>query len=336
MDTNLILKNKQIREKRPLTDDNKKYSVYENNGVLQICFKSIGCRYYLNGFCIMCDYGKGTNITKEELEKAFDEAISKSKYQVKILLLNSYGSILDNDEISIECFYSLLNKLSKIDIKNIIFETHYTTITEEKLLMIKEKLKNKNISFELGLESANKNIRENYLLKNIDNDLFIEKINLIHSFNMNVLTNILIGTPFLSTKEQLDDSLNSIIWCFKNEVDEIDLFPINVKPYTLLKNLYDSNDYNVISHWLVIELLNRVPIKYLSNIYLAWYGNRELEYENNEYTIFPSSCPKCYDDIMNFYKSFLANNDNIYRKNLINELITNKKCDCYEKVLKKI
>ena len=34
-------------------------------------------------------------------------------------------------------------------------------------------------------------------------------------------------------KEQLEDALNSIEWCINNDVDEIDLFPINVKPYTL-------------------------------------------------------------------------------------------------------
>lgn len=328
MDKDLILQNKKIREKRPLTSDSKKYSMYENNGVLQICFKSIGCRYYLNGFCIMCDYGKGVNITKKELESSFDEAISKSKEPIKILLLNTYGSILDSDEIKDDCFLSLLNKISETDIKNIIFETHYTTICKEKLSTIKNILKDKRISFELGLESANKETRKNCLLKNIDNELFLEKIKLIHSFNMNAIANILVGIPFLNTKEQLNDSLNSIIWCFENGIDEVDLFPINIKPYTLLEKLYKDKKYNVISHWLLIELLNKVPSKYLSQIYLAWYGNRELEYTNCEHSIFPDSCSICHDDIMNFYKSFLSNNNTNYRKNLLNELLTNKKCNC--------
>ena len=332
----LILKNKSIRSKRPLINDNKKYSIYENNGVFQICFKSKGCRYYLNGFCIMCDYGKGVNITKEELEQSFDEAMKKSKSPIRTILLNSYGSILDNNEISEDCFEALLNKVNKTDVKNIIFETHYTTITKDKLLMIKQKLSNKQVRFELGLESSNDEIRRNCLLKNISNDLFIEKIKLIHSFNMEVIANILIGTPFLSSNEQLNDTLESILWCFKNGIDEVDIFPINVKPYTLLMELYESNKYNVISHWLLIELLNRVPLEYLSNIYLAWYGNRQLEYENGEQTIFPQSCTACHNDIMKFYIDFLGNSNKIYRKDLINDLIANAKCNCYEKVLKKI
>lgn len=329
MNLDLILKNKNIRENRPIVPKDKLYSTFENNGVFQICFRSRGCSNYLAGSCIMCDYGKGTNITKDELDFAFDKAISESKHEIKMLLLNSYGSILDNNEISEECFNVLLKKLKSLNIENIIFETHYNTITYEKLLLIKNELKNKNIFFELGLETSNELIRENNLLKKISNDKFIKTIELIHSFDMGVIVNLLVGIPFLTRKEQVEDVLASIEWCIMNNVDEIDLFPINVKPYTLLKELYDSGEYDVISHWLLIEVLNSIPEEYLSKIYLAWYGNRELEYTNGESSIFPKSCDLCHDTLMKFYSQFLSNNDKDYRKMLINKLLSEKKCNCY-------
>ena len=111
---------------------------------------------------------------------------------------------------------------------------------------------------------------------------------------MGVIVNLLVGIPFLTQQEQLEDVISSIKWLSDNDVDEIDLFPINVKPYTLLKELYDSKKYDVISHWLLIEVLNRIPVEYLSKIYLAWYGNRELEYSNGEHSIFPKSCELCH------------------------------------------
>ena len=117
MNSQLILRNKNIRKNRPIIPKDILYSTYENNGVFQICFKSRGCSNYLSGFCIMCDYGRGTNISKEELEKAFDMAISESKEKINILLLNSFGSILDYQEISEECFISLLKKIKNSDIK---------------------------------------------------------------------------------------------------------------------------------------------------------------------------------------------------------------------------
>lgn len=336
MNSDLIFRNKKARQNRPIISEDKLYSTFENNGVFQICFRSRGCSNYLAGSCIMCDYGVGTNITKEELELAFDKALSESKQDIKILLLNTYGSILDTNEISAECFNALLDKLKKSNIKRIIFETHYNTITEENLKLIKEELKGKIICFELGFETSNEKIRENNLLKKIDNEKFKETIKLIHSFGMGVIINLLVGIPFLTTREQLKDALNSIEWCIGNDVDEIDLFPINVKPYTLLKKLYDSKEYDVISHWLLVEVLNRISLQNLSKIYLAWYGNRELEYSNGEHSIFPESCVLCHDNLMKFYSNFLSNDDAYCRKSLIDNLIENSKCDCYKKVLTKL
>ena len=336
MNSDLIFRNKKVRQNRPIIPKDKLYSTFENNGVFQICFRSRGCSNYLAGSCIMCDYGLGTNITKEELELAFDKALSESKQEIKILLLNTYGNILDTNEISEECFTALLEKLKKSNIKRIIFETHYNTITEERLKLIKEELNDKIICFELGFETSNEEIRTNNLLKKINNNKFKKIINLIHSFGMGVIVNLLVGIPFLTTKEQLEDALNSIEWCINNDVDEIDLFPINVKPYTLLKELYDSKEYDVISHWLLVEVLNRIPLKDLSKIYFAWYGNRKLEYSDGEHSIFPESCELCYDNLMEFYSQFLSNDDAEYRKNLIKKLIYENKCDCYSKVLKKV
>lgn len=332
MNSKLILRNKNIRAKRPLTPKDVLYTTYENNGVFQICFKSKGCAFYLAGFCLMCDYGKGTNLSPNELEKAFDMAMQESKEDIKILLLNSYGSILDSLEISDECFLRLLNKVKKTNIKTIIFETHPKTVTREKLELIKSILKNKTIFFELGLETANPEIRRNNLLKEIDNTAFLKTVDLVHSYEMKVIANILVGIPFLTEKEQLADSLNSIKWCIDNKIDEIDLFPINIKPYTLLEELYKNNEYKVISHWLLIEVLNQLPISYLPKIFLAWYGNRELKYYNNVHSIFPTSCSKCHNNLMEFYTKYLANDNAKYRKELINNLIKNRQCQCYDKL----
>ena len=38
---------------------------------------------------------------------------------------------------------------------------------------------------------------------------------------------------------------------------------------------------------------------------------------------------------MEFYSKFLSNDDAEYRKNLIEKLTSENKCDCYRKVLKK-
>lgn len=334
MNEKLIKKNKIIRESRPLVPSNVLYTTYENDGVFQICFKSKGCSNYLNGFCIMCDYGVGCNLTLRELEIAFDSALKESKEEIRCLLLNSFGSVLDENEISEDCFNLLLKKIRSTNISTIIFETYYTTITNEKLKLIKNLLFDKNVAFELGLETSNEKVRENNLLKYIDNNKFIDKIQLIHSYNMKVIANIIVGIPFLDEEEQVKNAIESIKWCFDNDVDEVDLFPMNIRPYTLLGELYENKEYKIISHWMLIEVLSKIPEYYLKNIYIVWYGNRDLKYENNLHSIFPTSCATCKSDLTHFYESYLKTKDSYYRKELINNLILNKNCKCYKKILK--
>lgn len=328
MNKELIKENKQIRKSRPIIADDVLYSTYENNGVFQICFKSKGCSNYLNGLCIMCDYGVGTNITKEELVKAFDLAFNEHKKPIRTLLLNTYGSVLDQNEINSECFEVLLNKIKETTVKNVIFETYYTTVTRKKLELIKNKLPNKNIIFEFGLETSSEEIREKCLLKYINNKHFIDIIDLIHSYGMETTANIIVGIPFLSRSDQVKDTLTSINWCFKNNIDEVNLFPMNVRPYTLLEKLYRNGKYQLISHWLLIEVLAKIPEKYLKDVYIAWYGNRDLNYGDGIHSFFPTSCLLCENDLAKFYKQYLENKDSVYRKKLINDLIKNKKCDC--------
>ena len=170
----------------------------------------------------------------------------------------------------------------------------------------------------------------------ISNDEVVETINLLHKHDMTIAVNLLVGIPFLTTKEQLEDALTSIDWCFKHNVDEIVLFPVNVKPYTLLYELYKKGEYQEISHWLLIEVLKRVNDEYLPDIWLAWYGNRQTDYTTGEKNITPTSCEKCEDNIMSFYKEYLASPNPARRRNLINSLIENVTCDCYQNMLKSL
>ena len=69
-----------------------------------------------------------------------------------VVLLNSLGSVLDTQEMPIENIIVLLDELSKINANVIIFETHYLTINPSILEVIKQKLKDKEVVIELGLE----------------------------------------------------------------------------------------------------------------------------------------------------------------------------------------
>lgn len=267
-----------------------------------------------NGSCIMCDYGqvRKENLSKEDIQNIMKEIITSLDEFPKVLLLNTLGSVLDFSEMPVENLKILLEEISKIDIPVIIFETHYLTINEEVLKLIKEKLPNKEIVIELGLESSNKDVRENCLNKYIDNEIFKRKINLIKSFEIGVEANVIFGTPFLNKEEQINDTINTINWCMENGFDKINFFPINIKPNTLLYKLYEDGKYSPIYHKDIIECLLKLPKNFLNHIYLCWYGNREIKYKDKK-TILPICKENEYEILMKFYESFNLDRDIDFR-----------------------
>ena len=214
---------------------------------------------------------------------------SVSKTLPKLFSNKILGSFFDTEEMPMENIITLLDELSNINVNVIFFETHYLTINDSILSLIKQKLYNKEVVIELGLESSNKEIREKCLNKYISNTKFIEKVNLIKSYGFGVEANVIFGIPFLTDDEQ--------------KLDTVNLFPINIKPYTLLYKLYEQGKYLPVSHKDFINVLNKIPKEYIARIYLCWYGNREIIYDKNK-TILPKCNKTEYPILMEFYKKF--------------------------------
>ena len=137
-----------------------------------------------------------------------NEIFENPEKMPNVVLLNSLGSVLDTQEMPMENIMVLLDELSKISANVIIFETHYLTINHSILEIIKQKLKDKEVVIELGLESSNREVRENCLNKYIDNEEFVKRVKLIKSFGFGAEANVIFGTPFLTTEEQIRDTID--------------------------------------------------------------------------------------------------------------------------------
>src|SRR5699024_6557051 len=119
-----------------------------------------------------CDYGKPrkNNLSSKDIKEIMTKVLNKKS--PKVLLINSLGSIFDYLEMPKENIITLLDCISKTNIKVIVFESHYTSINKDLLNLVKEKLKDKEIEIELGFESYNDIYRRKCLNKIIDNEKF--------------------------------------------------------------------------------------------------------------------------------------------------------------------
>lgn len=292
----------------------------------QLLFASCGCE----NACTFCNYGFDYHLTTEivmpELQK-----IRLEKFDIVELELEANGSFLSEREIPYELFVEILGFVAHKNIPIITMETHYTTITEEKLKVIRAILgDNQRISFELGFESASEEVRQIYN-KDIDVEKYLEVVRLCDKYGIELMINVLLGAPFLTREEQIQDCLETLDFIYGNmpKGTFAVLFPINIKENTMLKHWQDIGVYDQISSWEFVELLYRIPLEYLDQYTIAWWGTRENAFTKNIIQ-HPRTCSKCNERLMNFYKQFYCDWNPIHREQMLKE-IWESRCDCDKK-----
>ncbi len=336
MDINFVRKiNKFIRDKRPYVKNDSFCQIFQAGDLLEIAFMSKQCKNNLCGSCIMCDYGhfESTGSIQDYLDEMRD-ILKNTKNEIKFLLLCTNGSLLDKYQISTNLLKEILREANDCNIPNIILEVHYRDIDVTKLDLIKSIVK-KPLTIEMGLETIDSKYQDAFFMKGIKLDKYENKIKLIQSYGYAVEINLMLGLPFLSAKEQIEDVKQSVMWVVEHNCVPI-IFPINIKPFTLLRYIYDKGLYNPVSLWLLIALLDSFETDLLSKIVVAWYGNRVENYSNCIPTIVPTSCEFCSENLTLFFKKFLSTDDPQKRKNFIQELINNVNCNCYDKIVNQI
>lgn len=322
-------KNLEIRKRRPYLPSKEVCDIFYDNYLVEICFLSHRCRNDLRGSCIMCDYGaaQGTACTSEYIQKLTDTLMTLDE-AIDTILLSTNGSFLDETQISFELLCKVLERVNESHIKIVEIETHYRDVTIEKLKLLKQLLPYKKIMIEMGLETVNPQYHSHVIMKNITLPDFERTVLLIQSMGMYVECNVMVGLPFLSEKEQYEDALQTIQWIFDHQCSPV-LFPINIKPYTLLMDMYQSGYYSPVSQWMIPLILDMLPAKQLEQITVAWHGNREEIYsDSNLRTVFPTSCSNCNTLIQDFYDSFLHINSGADRKKVLTDLFSSAGCSC--------
>ena len=312
-------KNIKTVEGTPLVDlirvENKNY---------QLIFTSCGC----DNACTFCNYGFDYHLTCENVIPELKK-INLDEVDIVELELESNGSFLSEREIPYDLFLEVLRFVAHRNIPTITMETHYTTITEKKIQDIRKILgEEQEICFELGFESADEEVRQIYN-KDIDIGKYLEVVRLCEKYGIILQINVLLGAPFLTREEQINDCLKTMDFIYKNMPKDtiVVLFPINIKQYTMIKHWQDIGVYDQISSWEFIELLTRIPEEYIERFTIAWWGTRENAFTKGIMQ-FPRTCENCKERLMDFYVNFYCDWNPLHRKQILKNIWSSRcKCD---------
>lgn len=314
------------RVNRPKVNSEQKYTIYisEENSTIQLWIRSTGCYFSKQGSCTMCDYWIGDKLDTPHL--IVEKALLPYKNTYTTLIFNTCGSPLDEGELSFSEQEAIWKVINQMGFSVIIIETHAFTVTQKKLECLKRSIQ-ALIVIEMGLESSNDDVLLYCLNKRISLDSIITKTELVHEYSMKCCVNILLGAPFLSTKDRMADCINSIRDVLRVGVDTCAVFPVNIKEYTLVKLLYEQRMYNRVLGRELVEVLNHFSEEELSRINIAWAKERRQNNKSYKGQILgPYFCSSCKDTMFSLLETYAAENDGKARRAIVTKMMDATSC----------
>lgn len=245
--------------------------------------------------CTMCDYGKGPVVTAAEMVAAVEKGLAALDRRVAVLVVSPSGSMLDPREVPPAARRQIFALMARVpETKLILVETRADTITTGVLTEYRAALPGAVIGIQMGLETASAWIERYCVNKGSQTARFARAAQLIAQHDIAVAANVSVGTAFLSPAEAIADAERAVRWALGNGVDQVMLFPLHVKPHTLLAELYHIDVYRAPSLWALVEVLRRLGPELASKTNLSWY-----RFESPAAVIAsPTSCEKCRERVL--------------------------------------
>jgi len=259
---------------------------------LVITMRAPGCSWVARGGgCTMCGHFAGT--TRGVLPAA-GEYISQfmreiSRYdigRIRIISLYNSGSMLDPEEFPLEALKHICRILSGFPtVEKLVLESRAEYIDRSSIESLRDILgPSRILSVAVGLETADDEKRALCINKGCTRRDIENAIDSIRDI-AEVQLYILLGLPFLTEYEVLDDAIQSLRCARDIGADEIHIEPATIQRYTLTGMLFRDGLYRLPSLYTLYEVLKTVVpgIKpYVSPF-------RHMP----EPDIIPSGCPEC-------------------------------------------
>ncbi|NDV57973.1 hypothetical protein [Bacteroides sp. 519] len=291
-----------------------------NNIYASLWFKTNGCSHDKRGGCTICDYSNGISISTQDMVDSVALGLTTIPKGCEELLISPSGSMFDSKEVPDSVRQKIFSLLDKSDSRKIAIETRADTITYDKIKETQNILKGRLSKVYIGLETSNLWLLKYCINKNLDLNQMINSYNLLQANNIISASNIFLGIPFLSEKENIQETLSSIKWSFSNGSDIISLFPAHIKKATIGEVLFKLEIYSSPSLWSLIEVLRQLEQEiYENKIEINWYTSM------GAYNVIssPYTCSKCYSKVIEILDKFSQSNDFNYIL-MLDEI----KCEC--------
>jgi archaeosine synthase beta-subunit len=179
--------------------------------------------------------------------------------------------------------------------KKLFIETRPETITQETVAELVTSVPGKRLSIELGLESSCFWVGRFCVNRSHTPEQVSGAIEIINRYRVTSFCNVSLGIAFLSEAEAVSDAVRTIRWALNKGAANVVVFPVHVKPHTLVNELFEMGLYEPPSLWALVEVLKQCADQ-AHRIEIAWYRS----YYDNESKVrrSPHTCARCYNTVL--------------------------------------
>jgi radical SAM enzyme (TIGR01210 family) len=318
-----------IRSERPRVDARLPFIVYSRGDYIQIWINTPACRFSLSGKCSICDYWDGEN--SQDAIDLVCRYIKEHGNDYSTLLINTCGSCFCEEELPFPELLRVARAISNTSVKCIVFESHLVYVRLDNLKTLINILRDKELVVEYGQESTSPAVLK-YCLNKPSMLHEYKILQELHALGVKIFVNVVLGSPFLSVRQRIQDTVDSIRSLLNNTVDGIVLFPVNIKPYTLIKYLFDNGYYVRVNAIEIVKVLENFTKNELAKIELAWFEpQREVQAAYTERGLNPLYCEHCGKKVLEAFYKYCQEEDGASREVCIRQL-QEMTCECFDTI----
>jgi archaeosine synthase beta-subunit len=229
----------------------------------------------------MCNYGHPKRVPADRMLAAVEKAISSLPFSPTTLWVSAYN-MFDEREVPETARRSIFKLLAQTSATTVITETHPDSVSEMLVKESVELLGGKELGIEIGIESTNPFVRNWCINKDFNQEQMRDCVRRIHAGGALCYANLLLGAPFLSPSEAVNDAIRSVVDSIAFGVDYCVILPNHIKPHTLVRWLHQRGLYEPPSLWALVEVLQRLEPNLVSRVFTSWVDSEDAPGKSDE------------------------------------------------------
>jgi radical SAM enzyme (TIGR01210 family) len=314
-----------VRSNRPmLPEDQPFYTRVEKvpaGNYVEVWFRTGGCTWDRAGGCTMCNYGFGPAVDAPGAVASVAAALDDLDEYPNELMISPSGGMWDPLEVPTDALRPIYDLAAAARPSRFLVETRAETVTAERLDEMRGALPGVDLAVEVGLESAFDPVLAYCVNKGSGVATFDAAARSVHAAGATMYANVSLGTAFLDRAAAVRDAVGTVRWALDHGADTTVLFPLHIKPFTLLDFLAVRGRYRPVTLWDLVDALAALGAERAAHVEIAWY--KSYYDTSKKITTSPTGCGRCHDTLMDRLDRYRATLDFAH----IDELVA-RRCSC--------